>query len=125
MATPTLSVQDIKDFAPELANLGDARIQIWIDDCPLYLPGFGSEVGPQKSAWRLWVCHKLTVTGNARSVRAAGPVMQEAVGQVSVQYAATGVGQSKSASVNDFGRTTYGQELQSRIDAAFGGPRVA
>ena len=35
MAAPTLTVQDIKDFAPELANVGDTRIQIWIDDCPL------------------------------------------------------------------------------------------
>ena len=125
MAAPTLSVQDIKDFAPELASVGDGRIQIWIDDCPLYLAGFGSDVREQKSAWRLWVCHKLTLIASAGMVKAAGPVTAEQVGQVSRQFANGAVGKSLSASRNDFARTSYGQELQVRIDTAFGGVRVA
>jgi hypothetical protein len=125
MAAPTLSVQDIKDFAPELANAGDARIQIWIDDCPLDLAGFGTELPKQKSAWRLWVCHKLTVTKSGRVIGAAGPVVSEQVGQVSVQYSELGQGKTKSASQNDLMSTSYGRELQVRIDACFGGVRVA
>ena len=71
------------------------------------------------------MCHKLTLIASAGMVKAAGPVMAEQVGQVSRQFAPGAVGKSLSSSRNDFARTSYGQELQVRIDAAFGGVRVA
>jgi hypothetical protein len=121
--TVALTVAEVRTFAPQLADELEypaALIQTWLDDVSseLSLPLFGDELA-QKSAWRLWVCHRLTVTSRSNAA-AAGPVTGKTVGRASVQYGAPVIAGSEA----DYGRTAYGQALQARINAACSGPLV-
>lgn len=121
----TLTPEDIRSFAPQFADateFPDALIQAWLDDVgtELQLDLFGDDRA-QKSVWRLWVCHKLTVT-RPGSAAAGGPLTSKTVGRVSAAY---GAGPSTlTGSAADYARTSYGQQLQGRIDATFCGPLV-
>ncbi len=119
--TASLTTAQVRAYAPQFASavaFPDGLIQAVIDECPLYLEGFGATDVAQVSAWRLWVCHTLTVQTPEQSV-AGGPVIHQAVGRVVVQNAPGAVGAGL------YGRTSYGQRLQELINAIFGGPIVA
>ena len=116
-----LTPAQVRTYAPQFANVTtwpDATIQAIIDDCPLLLSVFGSSDAEQLRAWRLWVCHTLTVQ-SPDAVGAAGPVVAQAVGRVSVQYGAT------SLTAGQYSRSSYGQRLQDLIDACCSGTLVA
>ena len=123
--TAPVTVAEIRMFAPQLSEdlFPDALVQLWIDDVSteLALEVFGDELA-QHSAWRLWVCHRLTVTSRTNAA-AAGPVTGKSVGRASVQY---GSPQSTTigGSAADYARTAYGQALQARINASCSGPLV-
>lgn len=116
----TLTPAQVRAYAPQFTSVTlypEAMVQAVIDECPLYLAGFGTEA-QQVSAWRLWVCHTLTVQ-SPDAAGAAGPVVAQAVGRVSVQYGGA------SVLAGAYSRTAYGQRLEDLITANFGGPIVA
>lgn len=116
----SLTVAQVRAYAPQFADATaypEAMVQAVIDECPLALDLFGTDA-QQVSAWRLWVCHTLTVQ-SPDAAGAAGPVVGQAVGRVSVQFGVA------SVTAGPYSRTSYGQRLQALIDANFGGPIVA
>lgn len=115
----TLTPVQVRAYAPQFADVEqypDAMVQAVLDECPLHLEGFGTEA-QQVSAWRLWTCHTLTVQ-SPDAAGAAGPVVAQSVGRVSVQFGGA------SVLAGSYSRTAYGQRLQNLIDANFGGPLV-
>lgn len=83
----------------------DELIQTYLDDCSAWLDlnRFGDSAD---IAQRYWVCHQLTAQADGAAGK-AGPVADQAVGDVKVSYASTNI----IFLAPDYNLTTYGTNL--------------
>lgn len=104
-----VSVADMRTFAPELATVTDALVDVWLDMASTFVSAdVIDDAADHDRAVKLWVAHKLTLTHILPSA-AGGSITKDKVHETETMFSAE---KSAAGDSSDLGRTTYGRAFR-------------